>query len=109
MAPHITSFLNTDLKGSLLTGSIRGFTLFVYLSYEERFDLPFLHNYIFVLILSDNGNFYFLHNIMLLNKPHYQYSKTNVMHFSFNLIRIKDLYMFRGLFAHPQEALHNDT
>jgi hypothetical protein len=35
----------------------------------------------------------------------YQYSETKVMHFLFNLLRIKDLYMFRALFAHPQEAL----
>jgi hypothetical protein len=32
--------------------------------------------------------------------------KTNVMHFSFNLMRIKGLYMDRALLAHPQEALH---
>jgi hypothetical protein len=36
----------------------------------------------------------------------YQYNETNVMHFSFNLLRIKDLYMFRALLTHPQEALH---
>jgi hypothetical protein len=36
----------------------------------------------------------------------YQYNETNAMHFSFNLLRIKDLYMFRALLAHPQEALH---
>jgi hypothetical protein len=36
----------------------------------------------------------------------YQYSETNVMHFLFNLLRIKGLYMFRALFAHTQEALH---
>jgi hypothetical protein len=36
----------------------------------------------------------------------YQYNETNVMHFSFNLLRIKGLYMFRALLAHPQEALH---
>jgi hypothetical protein len=36
----------------------------------------------------------------------YQYSETNVMHFLFNLLRIKGLYMFRALLAHPQEALH---
>jgi hypothetical protein len=35
-----------------------------------------------------------------------QYNETNVMHFSINLLRIKDLYMFRALLAHPQEALH---
>jgi hypothetical protein len=34
----------------------------------------------------------------------YQYNETNVMHFSFNLLRMKSLYMFRALFAHPQEA-----
>jgi hypothetical protein len=35
-----------------------------------------------------------------------QYSETNVMHFLFNLLRIKGLYMFRALLAHSQEALH---
>jgi hypothetical protein len=34
-----------------------------------------------------------------------QYSEANVMHFLFNLLRIKGLYMFRALLAHPQEAL----
>jgi hypothetical protein len=29
-----------------------------------------------------------------------QYNETNVMHFSFNLLRIKGLYMFRALLAH---------
>jgi hypothetical protein len=36
----------------------------------------------------------------------FQYSETNVMHFSFSLLRIKGLYMFRALLAHPQEGLH---
>jgi hypothetical protein len=35
-----------------------------------------------------------------------QYSETNMMHFSFSLLRIKGLHMFRALLAHPQEALH---
>jgi hypothetical protein len=35
-----------------------------------------------------------------------QYSETNVMHFLFNLLRIKGLYMFPVLLTHPQEALH---
>jgi hypothetical protein len=47
--------------------------------------------------------------VTTLGKPHnvhtYQYSETNVMHFLFNLLRIKSLYMFRALLAHPQEAL----
>jgi hypothetical protein len=34
-----------------------------------------------------------------------QYSETNVTHFLVNLLRIEGLYMFRGLLAHPQEAL----
>jgi hypothetical protein len=34
-----------------------------------------------------------------------QYSETKVMHFLLNLLRIKGLYMFRVLLAHPQEAL----
>jgi hypothetical protein len=33
-----------------------------------------------------------------------QYSETNVMHFLFNLLRIKGLYMFRALLAHPHEV-----
>jgi hypothetical protein len=36
----------------------------------------------------------------------YQYSETNVIHFLFNLLRIKGLYMFPALLAHPQETLH---
>jgi hypothetical protein len=36
----------------------------------------------------------------------YQCSETNVMHFLFSLLRIKGLYMFRVLLAHPQEVLH---
>jgi hypothetical protein len=35
----------------------------------------------------------------------YRYSETNVMHFLFSLLRIKGLYMFRALLAHPQETL----
>jgi hypothetical protein len=34
-----------------------------------------------------------------------QYSETNVMHFLFSLLRIKGLYVFRALLAHPQQAL----
>jgi hypothetical protein len=36
----------------------------------------------------------------------YQYSETNVMHLLFSLLRIKGLYMFRELLAHPQEMIH---
>jgi hypothetical protein len=36
----------------------------------------------------------------------YQYSETNVMHFLFSLLRIKGLYIFRALLAHPRKALH---
>jgi hypothetical protein len=35
----------------------------------------------------------------------YQYSETNVMQFLFNLLSIKDLYIFQALLAHPHEAL----
>jgi hypothetical protein len=31
------------------------------------------------------------------------------MNFTFSLLRIKDLYMFRALLAHPQEATNNGT
>jgi hypothetical protein len=36
----------------------------------------------------------------------YQHNETKVMHFSFNLLRIKSPYMFQALLAHPQEVLH---
>jgi hypothetical protein len=36
----------------------------------------------------------------------YQYNETKVMHFSFSLLRIKGLYIFRALLAHPQEVLN---
>jgi hypothetical protein len=35
-----------------------------------------------------------------------QRNETNVMHFSFSLLRIKGLYMFRALLTYPQEAIH---
>jgi hypothetical protein len=35
-----------------------------------------------------------------------RYNETSVMPFSFDLLRIKDFYMFRALLALPQEALH---
>jgi hypothetical protein len=41
-----------------------------------------------------------------VHHPVYQYSETNVMHFLFSLLRIKGLYMFRALLAHPQKAPH---
>jgi hypothetical protein len=44
--------------------------------------------------------------VLKLKDYDFQYSKTNVMQFVFSLLRIKGLYMFRELLAHPQEALH---
>jgi hypothetical protein len=44
-------------------------------------------------------------SVYLSNLSVYQYSETNFMHFLFNLLRIKGLYMFRELLVHPQEAL----
>jgi hypothetical protein len=45
-------------------------------------------------------------NVERMTQP-YRYSETNMMHVLFNLLRIKGLYMFRALLAHPQEVLHN--
>jgi hypothetical protein len=42
---------------------------------------------------------------LTVNHNIYQYSETNVIHLLFILLRIKCLYMFRALRAHPQEAL----
>jgi hypothetical protein len=43
---------------------------------------------------------------MLIVHHSLPHNKTNVMHILFYLLRIKGLYMFRALLAHPQEALH---
>jgi hypothetical protein len=40
------------------------------------------------------------------NRSWDQYSETDVMHFTFSLLRIRGLYMFRTLLAHPQDSLH---
>jgi hypothetical protein len=45
-------------------------------------------------------------NILLTVHHSIQYSETNVMHFLFNLLTIKCLYMFEALLAHLQETLH---
>jgi hypothetical protein len=45
-------------------------------------------------------------DLAAVNNLTYQYNETNVMHFLFNLLRIKGLYMFRALLAHPLEVLH---
>jgi hypothetical protein len=45
-------------------------------------------------------------NLMFCYSISYQYSETNVMPFLFNLLRIKGLYMLRGLLAQTQEALN---
>jgi hypothetical protein len=67
---------------------------------------------------TKDGNVFFNFPLHTFSKPSlclmvcwpriilYQYSETNVMHFLFGLLRVKGLYMFRALLAHPQEALH---
>jgi hypothetical protein len=47
-----------------------------------------------------NVKFNSIFNVLIVH----QYSETNVMHFLFNLLRIKGLYMFRGLLFYPHEA-----
>jgi hypothetical protein len=37
----------------------------------------------------------------------HQYSENNAMHFSFNLLRIKSLYLFRALLAHLRRRYTN--
>jgi hypothetical protein len=44
-------------------------------------------------------------NVLLTVHHSIQYDETNVMHFSFNLLRIEGLYMSRALLVHPQEVL----
>jgi hypothetical protein len=47
----------------------------------------------------------FLTQFEKINIKRAQYRETNAMHFLFSLLRIKDLYMFRALLAHPQDIL----
>jgi hypothetical protein len=57
----------------------------------------------------DYGGLQFKPEFWIINmeRASCQYSETNVMNFLFSLLRISGLYMFRALFAHPQEALQN--
>jgi hypothetical protein len=45
---------------------------------------------------------------MMVSSKH-QYNETNVMRFSFNLLSIKGLYLFRALLAYPQRRCTNGT
>jgi hypothetical protein len=45
-------------------------------------------------------------NVLFTVHHSIQYSEINVMHFLFSLLRIKGLYIFRALLAHPQEMLN---
>jgi hypothetical protein len=49
------------------------------------------------------------HHSHFSNIHSYQYSVTNVKHFSFNLLSIKGLHMFQASLAHPLEALQSGT
>jgi hypothetical protein len=54
-----------------------------------------------------NRSHVWLSDILLtMHRSIYQYSKTNMMHFLFSLLRVKGLYMFRALLAQLQELLH---
>jgi hypothetical protein len=44
--------------------------------------------------------------VLLICIAVYQYTETKVMHFLFSPLRIKGLYMFLTLLAHPQEVLY---
>jgi hypothetical protein len=44
--------------------------------------------------------------VNILLTVHHSNTETNMMHFSFSLLRIKSLYMFRALLADPKEMLH---
>jgi hypothetical protein len=66
-----------------------------------------VHIYIYTLSWSSWPVIQLILLDVLLTMYHtYQYSETNVMNILFSLLRIKGLYVFRALLAHPQEALH---
>jgi hypothetical protein len=79
-----------------LHSQIRERSIFIF----SLFSLFFLS---FFLSFSNQWNLK-CHTIVNILVPHY--NETNVMHFSFSLLRIKGLYMFRSLLADPQEALN---
>jgi hypothetical protein len=57
-------------------------------------------SYVTVPLLVDSALHFSVHSV------YPQCNGSNVMHFSFTLLRIKDLYMFRTLVAHPQEVMY---
>jgi hypothetical protein len=74
-------------------------------SYKILVCLNSCHGYADWHLLYDLRSYESYFSFRKANRIH-QYSETNVMHFLFNLSRIKGLYMFRALLAHPQQALH---
>jgi hypothetical protein len=46
------------------------------------------------------------YSVEIKNEWRYQYSETNVMHFSINLLSINGIYIILSVIALPQEALH---
>jgi hypothetical protein len=75
---------------------------------------PFIHktmpslwingNYLQGVTCQKTRNFLILHKAR--KSAETWYSKTNVMHFLFSLLRIKGFYMVQALLAHLQEAIH---
>jgi hypothetical protein len=63
--------------------------------------LNVLHKYYGSGHLSLCSRIVFKLNVLLTSIIVYHYSETNVIHFLFNLLRIKGLCMFRALLAHP--------
>jgi hypothetical protein len=72
------------------------------------------HNFLLSVMMSKLCNFLLrsllngitMYNIHMFNHLLLSVQLKNVIHCLFNLLRIKDLYMFWAMLVHPQEVLH---
>jgi hypothetical protein len=95
----VVSVLSYNWEGRLHFDSLQRQGLSFSLSLTDRLSTPCVQQISGILIvkLGDRG---------VVTLIVYQYSETNVMQLLFSLLRIKGLYMFRALLAHPQKALN---
>jgi hypothetical protein len=61
----------------------------------------------FLMLEHTKRKFYLLNVLLIVHHSVSElYSETNAMQFLFSLLRLKGLYMFQALIAHPQEVLN---
>jgi hypothetical protein len=89
---------------TLMSSSI--FVILIFRPFRKITNCDYWLRYVRLSVGPRGTTWHRLHGFSWNMTFEYQYSETNVMQFLFSLLRIKGLYMFRALLAHPQEALH---